>query len=140
MNEVPPFAQGHCLCGRVQIQIYAPLRKILVCHCTQCQRWHGQAAYYTRAAVSDMQITGEENIQWFKSSIAARRGFCSACGSNLFWAPDGEEFWSISAGLLYPGQDLSVAAHIFCDFQTMYEPADPSKPCFGGSADGVLND
>ena len=138
-SDATVFAEGHCLCGEIHVRVMAPLRKILVCHCSQCQRWHGQAAYYTRAARRDLQVTGENYLSWFQSSEYARRGFCSLCGSNMFWAPTGDQFWSIAAGLLYPGEDLSVAAHIFCDYGTRYETGDPRVPCFGGSADGVMD-
>ncbi|MFT7533215.1 MAG: hypothetical protein ACI9FD_004250, partial [Gammaproteobacteria bacterium] len=87
----------------------------------------------------DIELIGEAHLHWFQSSASARRGFCGLCGSNMFWAPTGDEFWSIAAGLLYPGEGLSVAAHIYCDYGTLYEPANPKRPCFGETADGVMN-
>jgi hypothetical protein len=32
-------------------------------------------------------VEGEDKITWFRSSEKARRGFCSVCGSSLFWDP-----------------------------------------------------
>jgi hypothetical protein len=37
-----------------------------------------------RAAVT---IYGANHLSWFRSSEKARRGFCSTCGSSLFWDP-----------------------------------------------------
>lgn len=139
MNDATIYAQGHCLCGGVQITVLAPLRKILVCHCSQCIRSHGEAAYYTRAAKSDIRLTGEEFLKWFQSSDKVARGFCNNCGSNLFYAPQDEDYLSIAAGLFYPGTDLSVAAHIYCDYGTNYQVGDPRVPCFGESMDGVMD-
>jgi hypothetical protein len=31
---------------------------------------------------------GEEELSWYASSEAARRGFCSSCGSTLFFQGD----------------------------------------------------
>ena len=140
MGEKTHYAEGHCLCGQIRLKVNAPLRDILVCHCSQCQRWHGQAAYYTRAARTDIDLEGESHLRWFRSSESASRGFCGECGSNLFWAPSGEGFWSIAAGILYPGRNLSVSAHIFCDDATGYAPADTSVKCFNQTADGTMND
>ena len=139
MDNKTLYASGHCLCGAINLKVYSPLREILVCHCSQCQRWHGQAAYYTRAARSEIDLQGETHLRWFQSSETASRGFCGLCGSNLFWAPVGEGYWSIAAGVLYPGQDLTVSAHIFCNDATSYEPANPAVPCFGESAKGSMN-
>ncbi len=37
-----------------------------------------------RAALT---IQGADNVAWFRSSEKVRRGFCSTCGSSLFWDP-----------------------------------------------------
>lgn len=36
---------------------------------------------------STVIIDGGEHLTWFRSSDKARRGFCSVCGSSLFWDP-----------------------------------------------------
>jgi hypothetical protein len=44
-------------------------------------------------------ITGD-TLTWFQSSDFAERGFCSTCGSNLFWRRFGNENVSVWAGTL----------------------------------------
>ena len=34
-------ATGGCLCGAVRYQVHGPLRDVLICHCVECRRWHG---------------------------------------------------------------------------------------------------
>jgi hypothetical protein len=57
----------------------------------------------------------DDGLKWYRSSEQARRGFCVACGSSLFWQGDGEDTISIGAGTL---DDLSsdatkIEKHIF---------------------------
>jgi hypothetical protein len=46
----------------------------------------------------DLQITGTPG--WFQSSSAARRGFCPACGTPLFFKlVDGDKVWATGGSL-----------------------------------------
>jgi hypothetical protein len=45
------------------------------------------------------------------SDAHARRGFCSACGSSLFWERPDHETVSISAGTLDGATGLRIAGH-----------------------------
>ncbi len=54
----------------------------------------------TSAAADDLVFTKAESLRWFRSSDTAERGFCSDCGSVLFWRADGEGRISILSGAL----------------------------------------
>lgn len=74
---------GRCLCGKVGFTSNA-VHDVGVCHCDMCRRWCGGPGIAVH--IKDKpDITGEEHIKWFKSSDWAERGFCSECGSNLFY-------------------------------------------------------
>ncbi len=80
-------AFGQCLCGAVSFGIRFPSRWIAHCHCTQCQRAHG-AAFVTWVSVTVEQFQWQDPhgyLRWYKSSDYAERGFCSQCGSSLFF-------------------------------------------------------
>ena len=51
-----------------------------------CQRAHG-AAFVTWVGVEagQLELIADESLQWYASSAEARRGFCSRCGSSLFF-------------------------------------------------------
>jgi len=59
-----------------------------------------------------MTIAGEGSIAWYAASDQAERGFCSRCGSSLFWKPDGRETVSIAAGSLDAPTGMRTVRHI----------------------------
>lgn len=125
MSETPTRASGACLCGNVRFEVRGPLRDVMVCHCEQCRRTHGHVAAYSSAARSDIELTADETLQWYRSSPQARRGFCGRCGASLFWAPEGEDRWAVSAGCLDLPTGLKTVRHIFVDEASdYYEIAD----------------
>ena len=108
-----PRATGGCLCGAVRYQVHGPLREVVMCHCGQCRRTHGNVAAYTSAARADLVLTEERGLKWYASSDYARRGFCGDCGASLFWERLGEEGISIAAGGIDAPSGLKTIRHIF---------------------------
>ena len=60
-----------------------------------------------------LEITKSDTLVWYRSSDFAKRGFCNACGSSLFYKRDGVDFTSIGAGCVDGASGLSIAKHIF---------------------------
>ncbi len=112
--------KGSCLCGRVTYEITGPLRPVIACHCVQCRKTSGHFVAATQATKKDLHIRGEDNLTWFQSSDSARRGFCAACGSQLFWEPSGQEVVSIMAGTLDGPTSLQISHHIHNDTKGDY--------------------
>ena len=109
-----PAATGGCLCGAVRFTIRGPLRAVRTCHCAMCRRSNTSVGAYTACAPDQIDIGGRK-LRWFRSSPVARRGFCSACGSQLFWEPNGGCHVSVSAGALDDASRLTWGEHIFAD-------------------------
>jgi hypothetical protein len=110
------MATGRCLCGAVRYRVEGPLRDVLICHCEECRRWHGHESASTAVARGDLVLLEERGLRWIRSprsDARARRGFCSECGSSLFWDAPGRETISISAGTLDRPTGLRVASHWF---------------------------
>ena len=102
---------GSCLCGAVRFTVEGPLRAVVACHCGQCRKATGNYVAATGARRGAVAVDGA--VTWFRSSDAARRGFCGTCGSNLFW--DGpSDHLAIMAGALDGPTGLTLAGHIFC--------------------------
>jgi len=137
-TERPPYT-GHCLCGAIQYRIDGDLHDAHLCHCGMCQRQSGNAVAGVGAKRAEFSLTGEDTLVWYQSSSFARRGFCSACGSNLFW-DDGSERLGINMGSLDKPTGLSLEGHIFVeDKPDWYEITDglpqfegPDKPVSTG--------
>ena len=120
-----PRATGGCLCGAVRYEIHGPLRDVVNCHCGQCRRTHGNVAAYTSAARADLVLTEDRGLKWYRSSKAARRGFCGDCGASLFWEPAGEARIAIAAGGIDAPSGLTTLRHIFVAHKgDYYEIAD----------------
>ena len=102
---------GSCLCGQVRYTVRGDLRPVVACHCVQCRKTSGHHVAATSCARDDIEIAGD--VTWYVSSDTARRGFCSTCGSNLFWDGVGQNL-SIFAGTLDGPTGLSIKGHIYC--------------------------
>ncbi len=103
---------GGCLCGGVRYAVTGELRDVVVCHCSRCRRSHGHVGAYTACAASDLVLLSASTLRWYEDGGRAR-GFCSACGSSLFWRADGRDTVSLTAGTLDPPTGLRTIAQIF---------------------------
>ncbi len=123
---------GRCECGSVRYVVRAPLRDVWACHCSQCRRISGHHVAATGAPASAVEFTADTTLKWYQSSPSAERGFCSRCGSNLFWRqlePKSPDI-SIMAGSLDLPTGLKVIKHIFvADKSDYYEISDGAPQC-----------
>jgi hypothetical protein len=109
-------ATGRCLCGAVRYEIRGPLRDVLVCHCSECRRWSGHFFAATSAQKSDLVLVESDALRWIESPESesdARRGFCSACGSSLFWDAPARDTISIAVGSLDEPTGLRTIGHVY---------------------------
>lgn len=106
--------KGTCLCGAVNISVKDPGNSVGVCHCSMCRKWTGGPLFAIECG-SDVRFDDEENISVFSSSEWAERGFCSRCGSHLFYRLKETEQYAIPVGL-FDNSDRFVFDHqIFID-------------------------
>ena len=76
---------GQCLCGNLAFQFELPTLWCSHCHCAMCQQAHG-AAFVTWVGVDEKGFEVTKGApRWYSSSAEAERGFCSDCGSTLFF-------------------------------------------------------
>ena len=104
---------GSCLCGKVSFTVSAELRAPDACHCTQCRKQSGHFFASTNVSRTDLTITGAEHLSWYASSADVRRGFCSICGSFLFWDPIKRDIISVAMGALDGSTGAHLEKHIF---------------------------
>lgn len=136
MSTTTRPATGGCLCGAVRYEVTGPLRQVVACHCEQCRRSSGHFVAATAARHGDVRLIASEGLRWFRSSPAARRGFCGICGSSLFWEPDDKRHMSIMAGTLDRPTGLGLAAHLFAgEANDYYRITDHAPQHPGGEHD-----
>jgi hypothetical protein len=105
--------KGQCLCGAVQVTATTDAPRLRACHCDMC-RQHTSAMFISVDTHQDtMKITGP--AQSFRSSDWAERGFCSACGSTLWYGTvhDGARY--LAAGLFPNAGGGEITLEFFAD-------------------------
>jgi hypothetical protein len=105
--------KGSCLCGAVRFSVEGELHAPDACHCSQCRRWSGHYWASTDVPRSAVRIEGEDKLTWYQSSEKVRRGFCSTCGSALFWDVAGREKTAIAMGAFDKPTGTELGLHIF---------------------------
>jgi hypothetical protein len=105
--------KGSCLCGAVSFEFTGTLRPPDACHCSQCRKQSGHFWASTDVSRAALTIHGAGNVTWFSSSEKARRGFCSKCGSSLFWDPVRKDTIAIAMGTFDLPTGTKLGKHIF---------------------------
>jgi hypothetical protein len=117
--------KGSCLCGAVTFEVDHALPPPDACHCRQCRKQSGHFFASTDVPRSALKVTGMESVTWFQSSERVRRGFCSRCGSALFWDPVQRDWIGLAMGAFDTPTDTHLRIHIFvADKGDYYEIAD----------------
>lgn len=138
MNTDNTTPTGACFCGAVRYRVNGPLRGIVNCHCTQCQKLNGNFGAHSKALTRDIELIDDRGLTWYQISDNARRGFCCRCGSPLFWEARGQSGTGIIAGSLDHTADLRTIGHIFVADKPGYCEINDALPQFARSSDGAL--
>lgn len=108
--------KGSCLCGKVSFAVEGKLAPVEACHCTMCRKWTSHFLASTEVPRAALKINDSNLVSWFRSSEKVRRGFCSTCGSPLFFDPVDKEkhAWiGVSMGAIESPTGTEMALHIF---------------------------
>lgn len=117
--------KGSCLCGSVTFRVTGDLPPPHACHCTKCRKFTGNFEAGTDIPRERVTIAGERHVNWFQSSDHARRGFCSVCGSSLFFDVPDSDWIGISMGAFDGPTNTTLSSHIFvADKGDYYQIAD----------------
>ena len=104
--------KGSCLCKNIVFEIFNECRYSVLCHCTMCQKSNAEFSNYTKVKKENLKFLKKKNLKWFFSSKKFKRGFCSNCGSSLFFqSRTSNEEIAISSGSL--NSKVPVKGHIF---------------------------
>ena len=108
--------KGHCLCGAVQFEGVAA-KEVGVCHCRMCRRWAGGP--FVSVHCTEATFSGMEHIGVYASSAWAERGFCTKCGTHLYYKllPTGEYY--LPAGMLET-DDFEFTTQVYIDCKPDY--------------------
>ena|SRR6185312_12082258 len=116
---------GSCLCGAVRFTVEGELAGPDACHCTICRKTSGHHYAGTDIPRERVKIEGIDKVTWYRTSERAQRGFCSVCGSPMFFDPFGKDWIGLSMGAFDKPTNTRLAIHIFvADKGDYYDIAD----------------
>jgi hypothetical protein len=124
--------KGKCLCGAVRLELKGELDPSDACHCSQCRKMTGHYFASTNLPESALTVHGADKVSWYQSSEKAKRGFCSVCGSSLFWKEIGSDRIAVAMGALETPTDLKLAFHIFVADKGDYYEIGDGLPAYPG--------
>jgi hypothetical protein len=103
---------GSCLCGQCCFSLPGPAGAITACHCDQCRKLSGHYSASFDADESAVNWQARATLAEYTTPGGGRRGFCTTCGSSLYFrAKDGA--FSIEAGAIDGPTGGTLADHIF---------------------------
>ncbi|MEM7645431.1 MAG: GFA family protein [Pseudomonadota bacterium] len=108
--------KGSCLCGAIKFEVSVDLPPPSACHCRECRKHSGHYEASADVPRSAVTISGQKYIKWYNSSEKVRRGFCSHCGSTLFWDPRDQkkhDWTAIALGAFDTPTKTKIKNHIF---------------------------
>ena len=79
------MATGRCECGGVRYEVHGTLRSVYNCHCGRCRRFTGHHMAATAARPDEVTFVEDDTLTWYQPDDTVEYGFCSRCGSSLFW-------------------------------------------------------
>ncbi|MDA0147665.1 GFA family protein [Vibrio sp. LaRot3] len=114
-----------CLCGKVSLKVKPKSNHFMACHCHTCQKWTGGPQLAIPCG-TEVEFEGQEYITEFASSGWATRGFCTQCGSHLFYKLNHNGEYNILVGLLDIDKQaqLELAIQYFIDLKPTFYSLD----------------
>lgn len=106
-------ATGKCLCEAVTFTAEDVDTGVHTCHCSICRRWTGGPAF--AVSVGAVTFTGAENLGRFDSSDWAERGYCSRCGTNMYYRLKDADKYMLWMGTFDDQEPFKLASEIFID-------------------------
>ena len=122
---------GSCLCGAVRITANQAQDRVGACHCSMCRTWGGGPLMAVDCG-TDVEVDGKEHVAVFNSSEWAERGFCSKCGTHLFYRLKKSRQFFMAAGFFTDQSGLVFDHQVFIDEKPdYYEFANETKDMTG---------
>lgn len=120
MSEQTESATGQCLCGAVKFDAQGVETHVHGCHCSMCRRWSGGPML--AASVQSIEFSGEDKVKRFDSSEWAQRGFCSECGTSLFYYLKPANQYIMCTGAFDDVEPFELSGEIYIDEKpSMYD-------------------
>lgn len=110
---------GGCHCGHVTYEAELDPQRVVICHCSDCQKLTGSPFRVTVVVPdSDLKVTGEPRMykRVADSGRVRQQYFCPECGSQLFVNGEGEasKIWGVRWGSIDQRMDVKPQRQVWC--------------------------
>ncbi|WP_289029057.1 GFA family protein [uncultured Paraglaciecola sp.] len=112
-------SNASCLCGAVTMLARSINPKFTVCHCESCRGWGG-APFFAVQCGTNIEIEGASKIKMYNSSSWASRGFCTECGTHLFFKFNESGDYNMPIGIFKNIEGLEMDMQYFSDQKPDY--------------------
>lgn len=130
-SAAPDELAASCLCGGCRFTLPGPAGDVTACHCHQCRSLSGHYSASFDADESRVIWQSRASLAEYRTPGGARRGFCSGCGSGL-WFRSADGAFSVEAGVIDGPTGGRLVAHIFTAEKGAHYTIDDGLPQFPG--------
>jgi hypothetical protein len=109
-------------------EVTGKLNNAVACHCDQCRKTSGHYAASIIVPTMQMEMLRFETLAWYDSMDGVSKGFCTDCGSSLFWNLKGRDGWSVSAGAFDGPTNSKINYHCFTSEKGDYYDISDGRP------------
>lgn len=126
---------GQCHCGAISFTALADPRKVLVCHCSDCQQFSGAPfRAVLPVPVEQVQITGQAKhyVKVADSGNRRAQAFCGECGTQLYATEaDAPKVLNLRLGCIKERAQLAPVAQLWGESAMPWLAQLPGTPVHG---------
>jgi hypothetical protein len=126
-GDAAPRIGASCLCGAVRFTLPRPAGGITACHCTQCRKLSGHYSASFDVDEGEVMVDSRGTLAEYETPGGGRRGFCTGCGSSL-WFRAADDAFSVEAGAVDGPTGSTPTGHIFVADKGDYYTLDDGLP------------
>ena len=130
-TPAPDRLTATCLCGACAFTLPRPTGGVGACHCTQCRKLSGHYSASFDAPEDQIDWSSRAALTEFATPGGGRRGFCTICGSSLYFR-DAAGGFSVEAGAVDGPTGTTLDSHIFVADKGDYYRITDGLPQFPG--------
>ncbi|ENW03621.1 GFA family protein [Acinetobacter beijerinckii] len=108
--------KGQCVCGETRFEVELKNHNVHACHCSICRRQTSGIIMTIDVEQGALNFIKQNRLAIYESSEWGERGFCNACGTNLFWRTKDQSYCNVNAFALNEmPEDLNLDMEIYID-------------------------
>ena len=108
--------KGQCVCGETTFELELKNHNVHACHCSICRRQTSGVIMTIDVEHGTLNFIKQNRLAIYESSEWGERGFCNACGTNLFWRTKDQSYCNVNAFALNDmPEDLNLDMEIYID-------------------------